>query len=300
MKQRHISTSFMDELRNGNYKQVVKLVQEDDTLDMEMRGDSIIVYYRGGKLFELCEGGKLNPLDKNYGSTDVPISLEHIEVYCQQGKNLIDKYQTTTRSNLGEKEISQRIILENNYSKCSYDTDYFIVDFEFNDGKQFDLVALKWESTSSAHKTKKCQIALIETKQGITTLRSSNTNPGIKKHYSDYQEFVSSINVKEFQDDMITVFKQKCALGLVRGINGENDSLKVDENTEFDLSEDIEFIAVLANYKTASKNLANELDEMSGNNNCKFAVSSFMGYGLYSRYILNCKQLRDYCQSCGD
>ena len=86
--------------------------------------------------------------------------------------------------NLGEKEISQRIVLENNYSPYSIDTDYFIVDMEFNDGKQFDLVALKWESTSSAHKTKRCTLALIETKQGYSTLRSSKDNPGINRHHS--------------------------------------------------------------------------------------------------------------------
>lgn len=57
MKKRQLSCSFVEELLKGKFNPVLKLVQEDDTIDMEMRGDSIIVYYRGGKLFELFEDG---------------------------------------------------------------------------------------------------------------------------------------------------------------------------------------------------------------------------------------------------
>lgn len=294
MKQRQLSRNFVNELLNGQFQTILKLVQEDDTIDMEMRGDSIIIYYRGGKLFELKENGDMSPLDSEYGSTTTAICLEKIETYCQQAKSLIDKYQTKIKCNLGEKEISQRIVLENNYSPYSYDTDYFIVDMEYNDGKQFDLIALKWESTQSAHRTKKCKIALLETKQGISSLRTSITNPGILRHYSDYSDFINSSCIEEFKNDMLMIFKQKCILGLIRGINGENDSLKVDEDTEFKVSSDIEFIAILANYKPASDNLENELDEMDENNNCRYALSSFMGYGLYSKYLLNHNELKKY------
>ena len=161
---------------------------------------------------------------------------------------------------------------------------------EFNDGKQFDLVALKWEATKTAHQTKKCTLALVETKQGYKTLRSSKVNPGLNHHYSDYMEFVQSDGIKDFKNDMLEIFKQKCILGLINGINGENDNLKVDANTKFQLSEDIEFVVILANYKQASRNLANELKEIPKDNCCKFSQSSFMGYGLYSDYMLNFEQ----------
>lgn len=289
MKKRQISNSFVKQLQKGKYYPVLKLVKEDDTIDMEMRGESIIVYYRGGKLFELFEDGTMNTLDERYGTTDVTLCIDSLITYCQQAKHLIDKYQTTVKNNLGEKEISQRIVMENNYSPYSYDTDFFIIDLEFNDndGSQFDLVALKWESTSSAHRTKQCQIAILETKQGISTIRTSNSNPGLNRHYADYIEFLKSDSLDEFKNDMIEIFKQKCILGLIKGINDNNKGLKVDENTKFQLSKDIEFITVIANYKSASDNLNNELDEMPENNTCKFALSSFMGYGLYSKSILD-------------
>lgn len=266
------------------------MVQEDDTVDMEMRGESVIIYYRGGKLFELYENGTLVSLDDQYGTTQTVLSIDNIIQYSQEAKHLIDRYQTKVKRNLGEKEISQRIVQENNYSPYSIDTDYFIVDMEFNDGKQFDLVALKWEATKTAHQTKKCTLALLETKQGYKTLRSSKDNPGLNRHYSDYMEFVQSDGIKDFKNDMLEIFKQKCILGLINGINGENDNLKVDANTKFQLSEDIEFVVILANYKQASRNLANELKEIPKDNCCKFSQSSFMGYGLYSDYMLNFEQ----------
>lgn len=294
MKKRQLSYSFVDKLQKGELYPVLKLVQEDDTIDMEMRGDSIIVYYRGGKLFELFEEGTFLPLDAEYGATEVTLNIDSLATYIQQAKYLIDKYQTTVKRNLGEKEISQRIVMENNYSPYSIDTDYFIVDMEFNDGKQFDLVALKWESTAHAHKTKRCKLALLETKQGYNTLRSNQRNPGINRHYSDYLEFVKSDSINEFKDDMLEIFKQKCMLGLINGINGKIDYPKVEKKTKFKLDNDIEFITILANYKQASLNLKNELEEMSDDNRCKFASSSFMGYGLFCNSILDYQQLKGW------
>ena len=290
MKKRQLSPNFLTMLLKGAYYNILKMVQEDDSVDMEMRGESVIIYYRGGKLFELYENGTLVSLDDQYGTTQTVLSIDNIIQYSQEAKHLIDRYQTKVKRNLGEKEISQRIVQENNYSPYSIDTDYFIVDMEFNDGKQFDLVALKWEATKTAHQTKKCTLALLETKQGYKTLRSSKVNPGLNRHYSGYMEFVQSDGIKDFKNDMLEIFKQKCILGLINGINGENDNLNVDANTKFQLSEDIEFVVILANYKQASRNLANELKEIPKDNCCKFSQSSFMGYGLYSDYMLNFEQ----------
>lgn len=154
MKKRQLSPNFLTMLLKGAYYNILKMVQEDDTVDMEMRGESVIIYYRGGKLFELYENGTLVSLDDQYGTTQTVLSIDNIIQYSQEAKHLIDRYQTKVKRNLGEKEISQRIVQENNYSPYSIDTDYFIVDMEFNDGKQFDLVALKWEATKTAHQTK--------------------------------------------------------------------------------------------------------------------------------------------------
>ena len=49
MKKRQLSPNFLTMLLKGAYYNVLKMVQEDDTVDMEMRGESVIIYYRGGR-----------------------------------------------------------------------------------------------------------------------------------------------------------------------------------------------------------------------------------------------------------
>lgn len=290
MKKRQISKKFLSQLQSM-YLPLTELVRKDDTLDMEFRGDSVIVYYRGGKVLELSEAGVLSPLDAKYGKINAALTINNVASYCMEAKHLIDIYQNSTKNNLGEKEISQRIVMENNYSPYSYDTDYFIVDMEYNDGFQFDLIALKWPSTAQAHKSKECSISIIETKQGINTLRTTNDNPGINEHYSDFTEFIKNNDMTQFCSDMLMIFKQKCILGLIKKINEPSSSLKIDLDTQFALQyNQMEFVAVLANYKKASSRLIDELKSMPQNNECKFATSSFMGYGLYLDNIVEYKE----------
>ena len=180
----------MDNLLS-KYKVLTDYVKTDETLDMEFRGKEVMVYYRGGRLLTLSESGTFTPLDKNYGEV-FGVDLTNLEEYIPKAKHLMDKYQVVTRANLCEKEISQRIVMENNYSSYSNDTDYFISDMEYcqGDGEnyQFDLIGLKWPSTMDRKKL--CfQIAVMEIKQGFQTLRSSSQNPGLRIHYEDFMSF---------------------------------------------------------------------------------------------------------------
>ena len=50
MKNRAISENFMNTLLSGEFKYITETVKVDPSLDMEMRGDSVMVYYRGGRI----------------------------------------------------------------------------------------------------------------------------------------------------------------------------------------------------------------------------------------------------------
>lgn len=80
MKKRQLSPNFLTMLLKGAYYNILKMVQEDDTVDMEMRGESVIIYYRGGKLFELYENGTLVTLDNQYGTTQTVLSIDNTQV----------------------------------------------------------------------------------------------------------------------------------------------------------------------------------------------------------------------------
>ncbi len=296
---RSISESFMNRFMDKNdLLPVLEYIKADNSLDLEMRGNYVSIYYRGGSVLRIFED------KEHYGSIDprympgaqVPqFSLEKIHAYLTEAKHIVDIYTTNVKNHLGGKDIQQMIIKENNYSCNSFDTDYFIIDSEYQYGdKRFDLVALEWESTPAAHKLAKTSIPrlfIIEVKQGYKSIRSTQNvkddktteSPGLKIHQDDYRDFISDQDrVQNFQNDMLNLFRQKRILGLIPGFKlGENADKYKDV---IQIQPKIEFACVLANYKTQSTQLRLELQEME---DCLFFNSSFMGYGLYKSGLMD-------------
>ena len=291
---RQLSENFMKKL-NGEWKNLLEYIKDDDTLDLELRGKEITVYYRGGALLSIKEENDgtytWKPLDAEYkkGKASMPTGcIRDFENYIPQAKHVIDKYIVCSPKNhLGEKEIQQLVVKENNYSPNSNDTDFFIVDMEYQDSVgRFDLVVLRWDSSTSARKSNNVSMAIVEVKQGIDTVRTSESNPGLKQHQNDFEKFCSNPTAKKsFMNDMLTVFKQKCELGLIKA-NSKIEN--ITEETKLQLVGDLEFYCLLANYKPASKQLINELEEMD---DCKFFTSSYMGYGLYVKNIIDKEEI---------
>ena len=288
---RALKQIFVNELKNGKFQPILQAVLDDDTLDLELRGDRVIIYYRGGKLLTQKEDGTLESLDVNYQKSrfalDIIPSLDNIESYIPQAKQNIDYHVIHEKNILGEKEIQQMIVRENNYSSIHQDTDFFIVDTEYEDKTsegRFDIIALQWNSTSSAHKQKKVELAFIEVKKGSDS-NSINGSSGLLNHILDYKAFANPNNPAfcEFKKDMLSVFMQKVYLGLIPKAAKWMPNKKED----FNLSEETKFYAILANYNPESSTLSNELNKMEekGINDCLFFTSSFCGYGLYQEFI---------------
>jgi len=293
---RQLSKNLFNALKEGDLKGLLEYVKNDDTLDMEFRGKYFTIYYRGGKLLSVAETDTkeydFRPLDVQYHEgIELKNAPKDYDSYIPEAKHLIDYYICTAKKNhLGEKEIQQLVVKENNYSPNSNDTDYFIVDMEYEESEKiedgrFDLIALRWDSTSAARRKDDVSLAIIEVKQGINSIRTSENSSGLRKHQKDFNTFIEKKRnegkLEAFCDDMIEIFKQKCELGLVRA------NSKIEGMTSiFELKpdyENIEFICLLANYKVYSDALNNELHEM---NECKFITSSFMGYGLFANNIV--------------
>ena len=68
MKKRQISGIMMKAFLDGQLRTLLRAVQNDDTLDLELRGDSVNIYYRGGSIFRITEGNGAFPIyfDTNY------------------------------------------------------------------------------------------------------------------------------------------------------------------------------------------------------------------------------------------
>jgi len=274
---RKIKQAFLDELLTGRLNTILKYVREDDTLNLELRGEIITIYYRGGAILSIHQDTySFESLSEKYhkDNTFIIPSLDNFDYYIQKAKHSIDVYITTKKNLLGEKDIQQQIVRENNYSPNSLDTDYFIIDTEYQDLGRFDVVALRWDSTSSARKLLKSfipTITIFEVKQGYNSISNKS---GIEKHINDFNEFISKRDIDSFKMDMINVFNQKRSLGLIKGMDKYKEVNAVNP--------DIEFVFLLVNYKHDSTQLKKALQNIEY---CKFIYSNPMGYGLYARNI---------------
>ena len=279
---RKIKEEFINELLTGSIKTLLKYVQIDDTLNMELRGDRITVYYRGGALLTIRQDTyKFESLEEKYhnGISVIKPLISNVEEYIPKAKHIIDVYINTKRNHLGEKDIQQQIAKENNYSQNSLDTDYFVIDTEYQDLGRFDIVALRWDSMSNIRKLPKSflpTITIFEVKQGYNSISGKS---GMESHIKDFEKFRLTKDIVSFKSDMISVFNQKRRLRLIKGMD------KYKEVTV--VAPIIDFVFLLANYKHDSSQLRKALDNIE---DCRFIYSNPMGYGLYARNIVNKQQ----------
>lgn len=306
---RQLNENLFNELKDERSKlhALLEYVKADDTLDMEFRGNSFTLYYRGGALLivEDNSDGTYNwkginekYLLKGKNRYDQKHKdAEQFDEYIPEAKHIIDRYiHLGPKNHLGEKEIQQLVVKDNNYSPNSQDTDYFIVDMEYTEGgdkdeTRFDLIAVRWDSNGPARKKDEVSLAIIEVKQGYKSVKSSTSSPGLFKHQKDFDAFVDKKkkekSLEAFCKDMVGIFKQKCELGLIKG-NDRMGRMKIKDDIK--CLPDIEFIYLLANYKDASSNFVAELNGNKANENmdrCKIIVSNYMGYGLFANNIID-------------
>lgn len=292
MKQRHISEEMLNAFLFGELSSLLEAVKKDDTLDLELRGDSVNIYYRGGSLFKITEINNVFSVsfDTNY-CTEGSVSLSRNPSPAEAVANLPFYKQAMDwwfhEHPKYEREFQQVIARENNnHGKISNGTDYYIADIEFADGNaRFDMVALKWLSKGAVRKdTSKVSLALIEVKYGDGALKGTAE---IEKHLEDFQAFlIDTEKVEDFCRDMSRVFAQKCKMGLVDGLNAKQYDVKIS-------SLNPEVIFIFANHDPESMILSTVIEEIEPDQYpfpIMIASASNMGYGLYVEYLRQVKK----------
>lgn len=130
---------------------------------------------------------------------------------------------------------------------------HYIADIEYansENGSRFDLLAVKWLSTSMSRKqADDIRLVFIEKKYGDSALSGS---AGITKHFEDLNSFLSDARkVEDLYQEVETIFNQKTELGLISGVV---KPIKLSKNKP-------EFILLLANHKPVKSVLQRELQE---------------------------------------
>ncbi len=302
---RKISAEFMGNLknRNGVLFPLLCAVKNDVGLCLQIRENYINIYYRGGSIIKILEKGDqlYCPIFNNkYLTNESKQILQLIpEVLRSQHDAYIWVYalpflkhamdQWFGRHPKDEREFQQLIVRENNIGKCARKTDYFVCDIEYAIAKdRFDLVAAYWPSKGSERKkTNNIRLAFIEMKYADGALKGDS---GLKGHIAGMKAFLDTPNrLISIKEEMKIVFNQMRELGLMnvgKGI-GSFDNQKP------------EFILIMANHDPDSKILRRELDSIKGEAieslpfSLKFAVSNFMGYGLYGQNMYGLAAFQD-------
>ena len=231
-KMRRLNDEFLHDLRDGVLAALTDAVRSDTSLCLELRGDYINVYYRGGNLMKVKQSAKENryavTFDKKYfkgrnatlprpdiqGRGDITKWLD----VSPELKQIMDQYFGKHRAN--EREFQQILVRDNNFGSVARSTDYYICDIEYNTGsgkgkgKQFDMVAVHWPSESPARKrADNRRIVIIEVKYGDGALAGK---AGLHAHIEDANKYLSTPDdVKRLKEDMLAVFNQKRELDLI-------------------------------------------------------------------------------------
>ena len=285
---RRLDNRFFDDLNNGFLKPLLEAVKFDTSLCLELRGNSINIYYRGGSLMKITQSrcgysvyfteeyfkcGKSVCLPAPHIRKDEDV-VKWLEV-SPKLKHAIDRYLGDHPND--ESEFQQLIVRDNNFGSIAKYTDYYICDIEYASAhRRFDMIAVRWPSTTAARKKQdNHRLVLIEKKHGDGALEGKS---GLHKHIKDINDYLSvSKNVQNLKEDMRNVFNQKHNLGLIKCTR---------ELTSFCNMKPI-LLLVLANHDPEKSALGKLLEEPPESPliDLRIATASFLGYGLYDQGI---------------
>ena len=181
-----------------------------------------------------------------------------------------------------EREFQQLVARENNDSNTAKSSDYFICDIEYAEECRFDLIGVFWPSSGpDRQRTENLKLAIFEMKYGKDAIHNTNHKSDIVNHVEDLNKFLEKKEaVEKFRKGMVTVFNQLIDLGLIN-----------NQNKIKSFVEEMEYILLLSSYDPDSTLLLSALDqmEMVKKVELKFAVSNFMGYGLFQENIYSAR-----------
>ena len=296
---RGLSPKFVLDLRGGSLSPILDRVHADATLCLEIREETVNIYYRGGNLLRLKpeRAGYKASFDRKYDKTGLLSSAQvadHI-VSKQDASSWVDRFPLMKQAmdlwlKKGhlEREMQQLVVRDNNFGPIANASDYFICDIEYAPPKRanealacrFDFVAVEWLSKAGERKwTAGKRLVLGEIKYGEGALTGGS---GLAKHVQDVEGFVSVPGrVKAFKDEMSRVFNQKRELGLIPTCKHDLESFSDEPPI---------LLLVLANHDPDSEILDRELRAAAGTVASSFelqiAQANFFGYGLFREAFL--------------
>jgi hypothetical protein len=209
---RYLTSKLIEKLRDKEYKTILKCVNDDPELSLEVRVSSAaIIYYKKSKILSIFPR-LTNPklLSIGYWEKDVTpiLDLENPQLYFDYAKALVNSHTGVKKNE--EFAIQQKILADNNSDKNSF----LVVDMEYQFAQniikertkkktRFDLVAINPVKNS---------VILFELKQGMS---SSAGNSGVLDHKNKFDEHHKHTQFRDaLISDIISIVKHKGELGI--------------------------------------------------------------------------------------
>ncbi len=301
---RNIDSKFVKALKEGALSPIFGRVRKDDTLDLQLRGMSVNVYYRGGSLLQLADiDGQCKlfrpRFDLQYfkhagvepelvATLPKPIaSAEHAGAWSDAFPALKDIMDRSGQIGY-EREFQQRLVLENNDANLGRYSDYFVCDIEYRNREaaqaRFDAVAVHWPSDGKHRKVAtERRLAFVELKVGDGAM-GPGKSANLPKHVRDVDGFVKTEAFTEFVKDTVEAFNSKVDLELVR-IGKKLESLDVSRP---------EIIVLVADHKPANNSFLDDLKAIAEPKHCTllFARANYFGMCLYDDRMWSLEQMK--------
>ena len=289
VRMRTLNDVFLKDLKEGKLFPLTEAVKSDSSLCLELRGNYVNVYYRGGNLMKVTQTGNEYKtfFDKSYFKARLPPTPpeENEGIYAwldamPKLKQAIDRWLGGHKRGRkkDEREFQQILLRDNNFGRIARNTDYYICDIEYQikHERRFDLIAVHWPSDRAIRKqSNDRRLVFVEMKYGDGALDGSS---GLCKHIGDVNNYLyDQTTVDNLKQDMVGVFNQKRALGLIDC--GKDLSTFSNEKPIL--------LLVFANHDPEKSKLRDLLGCLPESPHAELlvATSSFMGYGLYEQGV---------------
>ena len=291
VRMRTLNDVFLKDLKEGKLFPLTDAIKSDSSLCLELRGDYVNVYYRGGNLIKVTQTGNEYKFffDENYFEAGERITLpdEHEGVdawlvVLPKLKHALDRW--LGKRHRDEREFQQILLRDNNFGRIARSTDYYICDVEYQiECGRFDLIAVHWPSNPITRKQPNDRrLVFIEMKYGDGALEG---DAGLHKHIEDVYSYLSDQTVNSLKQEMVGIFNQKRTLGLIDC--GKDLSTFSNEKPIL--------LLVFANHDPGKSKLRDVLGCLRESPHAELyvATASFMGYGLYEQGVHKIDEARD-------
>lgn len=318
-----LNEPFFKWLLKPNGNGLLNTVGQYSALSVNLAGNALKVYYDGMLILTVPEKIAVNeciefsPLSIQYcyesdsrlkSIVEEGVTLMSLQAYLDSAIAFLSRRDNKRQ----EERLRQLIAYENNRSRFANDTDYFVVAQEYGFAghkerktSKFDLVSVKWPSKSTCRKRflpQDVEIVVFELKLGLGAIGGSAASQGkkadLKSHIRDFKDCIlSNAEVCEsFKYDVIRMFTQQASLPgfLAPNIKGLKHVRNLQDEQaikNFASRVNVRFGFIIADYKEESALLREQLSMIE--DDFLFATSSFMGYGLYEKFMLNRKSILD-------